>query len=354
MNGGFSARPCLGLAPADGGPGAHLFRDIQLMLDTRASVLQKYPDYFRSTGGKALLWLEPWDGASSLDLGELDPYFIEMCRRVRLRAGGSGVVALAAASKTARVAAKSARGNLGDFWTPVDGKDGKALSLSQAGFRYDRLAKLLFDRGAYELPSAMATEDARQNTRWRGSSLGALQAVRGRPTAITSRNDIVFSGRTTVALGRKIQRDMLAELSEAQLEEVAGVASALRLGIAVAASGGKRLEDLSKADRAYAGPYLRRFDAEVDSRFFGAVDRRFVAADDAESRAERADFATAIISAAQAILDEAIEAVPCSTIRRHRSRARAVSAFHGRLRGSRSVFADQPEIFGAPETRDAK
>ena len=348
MNGGFSARPCLGLAPADGGFGAHLFRDIQRMLDVRASVLQKYGDYYRSTGGKALLWLEPWDGTSSLDLGELDPYFIETCRRVRLRAEGGGVVALSAASKTARVAAKSARGNVGDFWTPVDVKDAKALSLPSAGFRYDRLAKLLFDRGAYELPPAMGTEAAPGSARWRLVARG-VAGGQGKTDGYHERNDIVFSGRTTAALGRRRQRDLLADLSEAQLEEVAAVASALRTGIAVAASGGKRLEELRKADRAHAGPYVRRFDAEVDSGFFAALDRRFVAADDAARKAERAGFATATISAADGILHEAVEVVSCPAIRRHRARARALSAFHGRLRGPRSVFADQPEIFGVPE-----
>ena len=348
MNGGFSARPCLGLAPAEGGLGAHLFRDIQQMLDMRASLLQNYGDYYRSSDGKALLWLDPWEGTSSLDLGELDPYFIEICRRVRLRAEGGGVVALAAASKTARVAAKSARGNVGDFWTPVDVKDAKALSLSSAGFRYDRLARLLFDRKAYQLPPALGARGAPAGAGWRLVARG-VAGGQGKTDGYYERNDIVLSGRTTAALGVQRQRDMLAELSEAQLEEVAAVANALRLGIAVAASGGKRLEELSKADRAHAGPHLRRFDAEVDSGFFAALDRRFVAADDAARKAERASFATAMISAARGILDEAVEVVSCPAIRRHRARARALSAFHGRLRGSRSVFADQPEIFGVSE-----
>ena len=146
MNGGFSARCSLGLVPADGGPGAHLFHDMQRMLEERASLLESHPDYYRSAHGKALLWLEPWDGTTSLDLRELDPYFLEICRRVRLRAEDRRIVAWTASSKTARVAAKDAHGNLGDFWTPVAAKDAKALSLSSVGFRYDRLAKLILDR----------------------------------------------------------------------------------------------------------------------------------------------------------------------------------------------------------------
>ena len=71
MNGGFSARPCLGLAPADGGLGAHLFHDLQRMLAGRASLLDSYPDYFDPEHGVTLLWLEPWDGTTALDLGSL-------------------------------------------------------------------------------------------------------------------------------------------------------------------------------------------------------------------------------------------------------------------------------------------
>ena len=128
MNGGFSARPCLGLAPAAGGLGAHLIHDLRRMLAGRATLLDTYPEYFNAAHGLALVWLEPWDGANSLDLRSLDPYFIEICRRVRLRVEGSVIVGWTAASKAARIAAKDAHGNLGDFWTPVNRQDGKARS----------------------------------------------------------------------------------------------------------------------------------------------------------------------------------------------------------------------------------
>ena len=89
MNGGFSARPCLGLAPADGGPGAHLFHDLRRMLAGRASLLDSHRDYFDPEHGVALLWLEPWDGTTALDLRRLDPYFVEICRRVAAASRGS-------------------------------------------------------------------------------------------------------------------------------------------------------------------------------------------------------------------------------------------------------------------------
>ena len=350
MNGGFSARPCLGLTPADGGLGAHLFNDMQKMLAGRTSLLDSHPDYFDPTDGLALLWLEPWDGTTSLDLRELDPYFIEACRRVRLRVENRRIVAWTAASKAARVAAKDAHGNVGDFWTPVGVKDATALSLSNVGFRYDRLAKLLFG-DSYRLPPAMRIDSTRPG-RWKIVARG-VAGGQGKTDGYHERNDIDFSTRTASALRRPEQRDALARFSEAQIDEIGEVEKALRFGIAVAASGGKPAADLTKADRMHANPYARRLDEAIDATFFGALDRRFVAADDEGRAAVRAEFVRDMISTARALLDEAIDAVPCPAVWRYRAQARATSAFYSRLRRSHSVFSDQPEIFDVQEAHNA-
>jgi hypothetical protein len=34
--------------------------------------------------GVALVWTEPWDGTAALSTDDLAPYFIEICRRIRL------------------------------------------------------------------------------------------------------------------------------------------------------------------------------------------------------------------------------------------------------------------------------
>lgn len=351
MNGGFSARPCLGLAPADGGLGAHLFSDMQRMLAGRTSLLDSHPDYFAPEEGLALLWLEPWDGTTSVDLREVDPYFIEVCRRVRLRVENRRIVAWTASSKVARVAAKEAHGNVGDFWTPVGAKDATALSLSNVGFRYDRLAKLMFDRDAYSLPPSMRVSST-QSGSWIVVARG-VAGGQGKTDGYHERSDIAFDSRTTAALGRREGSDALARISEAQIEEIREVERALRFAIAVAASGGKPAEDLTKADRMHANPYARRLDAAVDAAFFGALDRRFVAADDEERAAARAEFVRNMIRTARRLLDEAIDAVPCPAVWRYRAQARATSAFHSRLRRPQSVFSDQPEIFEVQEAHNA-
>ena len=88
MNGGLGNRPALSLAPIVGGPGAHVRRDIRALLEFRPEILDKHQHYPES-GGVTLLWTLPWDGAATETraVSILDPLYIEVCRRVRLRFG---------------------------------------------------------------------------------------------------------------------------------------------------------------------------------------------------------------------------------------------------------------------------
>ena len=339
----FPLVPVWDLRPADGGLGAHFVHDVRRMLARREALLEEYSHYFKERDGLALLWVEPWSGVESFSLNELDPYFIENCRRVRLVPHGEALVAKKARSNKPRIDAKAAKGNVGDHWTPVEVTESKALSVSSAGFRYDQLFKLLFSDGQYRRPPAMDV---------RGSPPGQWRLVarsmaggQGKTEGYYERNDIRISPATARSLFGGAQRKDLAELAKAQMDEINEVERALRFGVAVVASGGKNGRDLSKADRAYAGPYLRRLDSLADSLFFSALECRFSAGGEEERMAERTRFAQTLIDAADRLLNEASGDVPCTGIRRHRARARAASAFWGRLQGGNSIFADQPDIF---------
>ena len=260
MNGGYSARPCVGLAPANGGLGAHLLHDMRRMLVHRQQLLEEYQDYFRSDHtATALLWLEPWDGTVSLRLRDLDPYFIEVCRRVRLVSTGSAIQATVATTKKARIEAKAANGNVGDFWTPVNTKDAKALSLSSTGFRYDKLAKLVLDESSFRHSPAMKVGDSSDPEKhWRLVARG-VAAGQGKTEGYHERSNIVFAPRTAKALfERGDDRDRLAKVAEAQIEEIGEVQNALRLGIAIAAMGGRATSKPKNSDYARAAPWAHQ------------------------------------------------------------------------------------------------
>ena len=350
MNGGFSSRSCLGLAPADQGPGAHVFRDAWRMVGDREELLERAAPYFRPQGGMALLWLEPWDGTDSLDLRNLDPYFIEICRRVRLGHRNGTIAAWTATSSKARIEAKAAQGNLGDFWTAVGVKDNKALSVSANGFSYRRLSELLFDPSKWLQPSAMHI-DRSDDGEWVVVAR-AVAGGQGKTGGYHDRTNIRFSPGVARLLPRKEGREQLGELAKGLIEEVAAVSNALRFAIATAASGGKAPGEIDKADRVHATPFVRHLDDAADVRFFSALQRRFLAADDGARRAERADFVRPLIGVARALLQEAIEAVPCPAILRHRARAKALAAFDRDLAKPSSVLANQPEVRQSREERE--
>ena len=349
MNGGFSARPCLGLVPAKGLVGAHLFHDVQRMIEGRDKLLEDYSNYYAPTGGLALLWIESWDGTKQADLRTLDPYFIEICRRVRLRLEGDQFVAWTASSKSARINAKAAKGNLGDFWTPVENKESKALSLSSVGFPYKRLVELLFKNETYNKPPSMRVEGG-ANDKWQLVARG-IAGGQGKTEGYHERTDIAFANKTA-SVFRTAESNRLAEIAQEQIEEISEVTDALRFGIAVAASGGKEPGDLTKSDRAHATSFARRLEVVADTEFFAMLENRFLAEDDTAAARHRAVFARLLINAARKLLNEAIDSVPCASIRRHRARARATSAFEGKVRGEKSIFSDQPEIFNTRETNN--
>ena len=313
-----------------GGSGAHLKHDIRRLLEHRERLLQSYDeDYFDADDGLALLWTEPWDGTSSLALSELDPHFIEVCRRVRLIWRDGRILTRTGTSKKARIAAKHARGNLGDHWTPVVRGDEKALSISAVGFRYDRLAELVLDETKYQRPPAMVV-DGTPGRSWRLVARG-IAAGQGKTEGYHERADIVLRPKVTRSLmGMGAARERLGELSRKQLAEIQAVAKALRLAIAIAASGGKETSALGASDREKARPYLRRFDATVDVQFFRALQERFEAKDE-DRPAARRRFVRLLVTRAKSLLGEAVETVPCARIQRYRARTRAMSAFWGSL-----------------------
>ena len=101
MNGGFGSRPAFTLAPVEG-LGAHLRMDIVTLLDQMGSLAREFP---MRPGGIGLVWTVPWDGArvEELLLERLHPFYIEVCRRIRLRPGPEGnLAAVRTSSKAAR------------------------------------------------------------------------------------------------------------------------------------------------------------------------------------------------------------------------------------------------------------
>ena len=117
MPSGYGNRPAFTLTPS-ARPGGHVKHDLIALLKNRESMLAEYPT---AESGISLMWSIPWDGteAESMLLTDMDPYYIEICRRVRLRIQSGKIVADRANSEPRGRRVVDAKGLTGDPWAPV-------------------------------------------------------------------------------------------------------------------------------------------------------------------------------------------------------------------------------------------
>lgn len=140
MNGGYGSRCRVGYS-SDATLSARFRRDVGVLLEFWPDqVARGYRD-----DGVALVWTEPWDGTGALSIGDLAPYFVEICRRVRLVADDHGLVFRGTTSRGRRCLNEIRGGDVGDPWIPIARDKGTALSVTGRGFHYELLVRLLFE-----------------------------------------------------------------------------------------------------------------------------------------------------------------------------------------------------------------
>lgn len=333
MNGGFGNRPCFGLSPSLDSA-SRFRRDLQVLLgECTMSLAGAYG--YPAEGGAALLWLEPWNGADTIPLQQCDPFFIEVCRRVRLVQERGRVVARTAPSKAKRIAASVDTGDTGDPWTPVRIEDGAALTLDGSGFTYRRVQQLLFD-GDYRLGPAAVVQPNDRGDMW----LVAQALVRGdgRTDGLHTRT-IPVPSRIRHRLGHPEQRKSLAELAQRQVEQAALVdRKILNPALCTLLQGAPEKIDLK--DRR-ARRWRDRFDAEVDRAFFP---RLWENADLDPLEAEHR-WTGLLRDLALAQFEDAIRSARVSDARRYRAVAVAERVLRGALRNN------FPSLFPPAERR---
>jgi len=263
----------------------------------------------------------------------LAPFFIEICRSVRLVTGASGLVAYGAATAGPRVAAKELRGVLGDPWIPVrlDGKSGQmALTVGPAGLSAQLLRDLIFEDG-FRAPAMMRTQGLDEEG---PVDFTISVLVRGRGTTEgfrTARVRIPARLRSHL-FAHGALRDVLAELSRKALEHSstmerrvlkAAVLSLLESG----APSGEIDWDRDQVLRWWQGA-RQAFTSAWSAEFFSWLWRAADSADALESE-EGSLFVWCRLlrSLAHRALDDAVSALPHSQARSYRTRAVAEQVF---------------------------
>lgn len=342
MNRGYSSRACMYLAPLPGEsdkgmsprPGAAFKRNVELLLDTRQQQLAENPDY-PETGGLGLVWLRDWPQDAQLEISQLDIWFIEICRRIRLGERAGQLSAYRGTSKATRINAKHLNGALGDPFAPVHKTENKSLTLGARDFGYRLLADLLF--GDWNIP--VLAHPTPLNDAGTAFALTIAALARGKSGTEGFKSRTIPLPRD-VATRFDASRDVLGELAKAQLEDIRVFDRALSLGLALMAAEGSR-EKLSREHYRHALPAQAALDRQADAIYFDHLWRRFRAQGMGHQAvgAKQLDFARELRQRSNAIFEAASPAIPCASLFRPRAEARARSAFNA------TIWKTFPELF---------
>ena len=362
MNGGLGNRSAFTLAPFGQGPGAHVRRDIIALLEYRPAILENNPHY-PANGGAALLWNLPWDGtpAEGLLLNRLDLFYIEVCRRIRLRSGDGRIFGIRTSSKAARIESKSLNGLTGDPWAPVDHRDkkgDKVLTLSAGGFHYKRVTDYLTS-AEYGSPMLLRPTQSERQRFDEPMQLVARAMVRGQGKTEGYHERIIPVGhklKSAMLLRNSSAADDLGTIAKRRIDAVGKIQRVLSHAIQVFAARGDH-DKISPEHRERAGPWLDRLDEMVDGHFFEDLQEEFEETSEADRRRIRHQWLlndedkSGVVNHARALLSDATDSLPCPAIYRYKARESAEGLFEGRLRRG---DASLPDLFvqGNKETEE--
>jgi CRISPR system Cascade subunit CasA len=357
---GFSFRPFAGLAPLRplhqgtcARLGAAFQRDVRVLLATREDQLREH-DIYKKCGGIGLLWTSVWENGRPLQLGELDIWFIEISRRIRLGFDGEKIVGKKGTAKGSRVAAEQFSGSIGDPWAPIHRTKNEMFTLgAREGFNY-KLISDLFIKGEDWVVPVLAKHSAIDDEK--GTFALAIYAFshdhNGNSRGFKSRI-LPIGGKISRALSLDPKREKLHELATKQIKEIEVFHEALRHSLALLAAGGDK-EKCDKDRREKKKFYPRaaeaktRFDRAADEIFFEHLWARYEAQEESaealKSEAER--FAHVLFDRASTVFEAALSGIPCPRLFRPRAEARARSKFRSLVR-----FAF-PELFPSPTNQE--
>jgi CRISPR system Cascade subunit CasA len=336
MNGGFATRPLVGLVPS-GGSGAHWRRDVTVLLGRRDWFFERV-EAFAEADGAALLWCLPWEGERSLGFDQLDPWFIEVCRRVRLYRDETGsITAKRVGSSGARVAGKSYKGNVGDPWIPIDlGKESAAYNTAP---RYAVMSAVLFERDRWLRPLLLewhkgvdaSTMTARFDVIVRGQGTTEGHYLR----------EVRIEGERRLALFQSdAGRDRLAGLGREMIEQAATLGNkVLKIPLLTLIQGGEAAVDFrDKMANAWAQPWLDQVDQAIEPVFF---DHLFARAE--TGRAADLAWVLFLKTIADRMFERAAAAVPIAGARRLKAIAVAQEKLGGVFWAGFKGYLVQPE-----------
>lgn len=331
MNSGAGSRCGVGVMPK-GGVGIRWQRDIGVLQKTRSSLVETYG--LSENEGLALVWLKPWDGESSIPFSTLDPFYIEICRRVRIFTESGRLLARRAKTPIPRIDGGNRKGATGDPWMPVDISDEvpKALSLQGRGFDYKLICDILFS-GKYAKSAAQFVQSSDGD----GLILIAQGVARGnsKTEGYHERRLPIRAKLRTLLFSKQTQP--LALITGKRIDDISGVRWLLEQSIAILFNKGVHERKYAPAVSNNAKEFARPFERAEDARFFDDLNEEIEAVD---PDAIRLQWMLGLVERAAAILKIAFDAGPRNGVQKYRAQSAALSRFHGGLRSDKSPLPE--------------
>ncbi len=326
MNGGFASRSIVSWTRSLH-PSRHFQDDVFALQKLRVSVCQAF-NY--SPRGVVLTWLTRWDRNNHQHmLPQLEPWFIEAARPVRMRWSESGAIfALGATSKARQIGPKTMEsGDTGDPWTPLNVQDKKkgrsALTLSADGFTPQRLTDLLFEQG-FELTGLQRPQPGDEPGWFVASCL-----VRGQGTTEGfHRIALPVPPKAHMALLNKQSRDNLGHLAQKLLTDAKEVQKALNTALTVLVEGGPDKIDF---DRDVVKRWVDGTRTTLAQRWGALYFPTLWRGAEEDHEVLRSQWQQKLVNVTEELLEEATERLPLPANRTWRAITQAHSALRGML-----------------------
>lgn len=330
MNSGYGSRPGVGVISKHWF-GERWSRDVSKLLAERKNIVEIMG--LKEQDGIGLVWLRPWTGSDSLNFGALDPFYIEICRRIRLQLSGNCVIsAIGTGSQVQRIAAKERNGITGDPWVPIDITEGKALTISANGFNYRLAVALLCGKYSKPIAQKVVASDGQD-----GLAILAQGVARGGgKTGGYHERRIPISPAVRKMLIQE-QTDTLARVAEYRVNAIHAVRSVLWAAITTLFDNAKSQGNGGSAPKGLeqkVDVFLKQFEQAEDASFFDDLNAEIESSDPDNTRLQ---WLLSMVDRAEEILKTAFIAGPQSGEQRYRARSAALSRFHGGLRNDQSL-----------------
>ena len=346
MPSGYGNRPAFSITPSIS-LRVHVKRDIMALLEHRQTIVDDYE--YPSDGGIKLLWTVPWDGAKSesILINWMDPLYIEICRRIRLRWKDGKMSAIRANSASRRIV--DSKGLTGDPWAPVGSSPNQRGTppafLGPRKFGYERVVDGLFSpdwKQPYLLASIQFDKNYLDENDSENMQLVARGIIRGEG-GTSGYHERIIPMRHPMAqnamLGRP-QAKQLEDMARERIEEIGKVKDILRHAVATFAAQGESNDiknDIKTEHWKLARHRTDKLDEIVDTTFFNDLQDEFEA-----DESERVDIRKrwlmngndGVVDHARGILRQAEDSLPCPAVQCYRARVRADSVFEGKIKSS--------------------